>query len=352
MKLTASSLSRAKSCLWWARTDVKYTPAIDTGAGEEGQEVHAGIAAYVNKGLLPMSKSARINALIGSAIAFIGPTATIGPGTGVAEEAYSYDVVTGQACLLGIDINREYGALADSEIAGTSDHVRVEDGALVVRDWKTGSPEFVEDISDNHQLKFLGLCAAKIRNWKGKVRLQIVYVREKGCYPETFETTAEELYKFGTALQLMYIQISDAPAVSGDHCRFCPARGGCPATSQVLDAAHVQLNVPGGASGFPVREEIRKQLPVWTTAHLSIENDALMAEQLPALKKAVEAVEDALKARARASGGIQLSDGKVWKEITFQKSVMDNKRVEELLGERFSECRKQISQTQFKRVKA
>lgn len=349
MKLSSSSLSRAKSCLWWARPDVQYTPAPDTGAGEEGQEVHGRIAsAVLRKPYRPNApQSPRIAALVDSALTFLRgqhPAAF----SGLAEEAYAYDVVTQQCRILGVDINREYGELGDAEIPGTADLIYIENGVLCVDDWKTGSPEFVETVSENSQLQFLGLCAVRARGWTGLVRLGVVYVRERGCYPERHLTSADELMRFGSHLQLLYIQTPDASANAGEHCRFCPARGGCPATTATMKEFATQHALSSNPPGLTV---IDRRLPVWTTQCLSADNDALMAEQLPALKKAVEAVEEALKDRCRAQGGIRLPDGKIWKEVSYTKSVMDNAKVEELLGDRFHECRKEIVQVQMRRVK-
>jgi len=341
MKITASALSRARKCLWWARSDVKYTQAPDQGHASEGTEFHDLIAQVLSGQLVYASGPARMHLLMDSALRYI--TETDNPGAKrYVEIAYAYDVVRGTVRVLGENINREYGELADSEIAQTADMVVVEADVLVVRDWKTGSPEFVEEVSENAQLLSLALCAAKALSWTGPVRLEVCYVRQAKVFAEACVVYPSDLQRFASELQLMYIQIGDAVPSSGDHCRYCPALGSCPATTAQVDA----LATAFGDTSSPV-----KRLPMWTTTHLSDENDALMAEQLPALEKAVEAVKAALKDRARARGGIELSDGKVWKETSYTVDQLDAKKVEEILGPRISECRTQQIRTQFRRVR-
>jgi hypothetical protein len=337
MRLTASGIGRALRCAWWIRPDVELPDSGSSRAADEGVLFHDVMARFINRMPQRMHDVERVQYLTEAACEWWGKRAMNRSFT--AEDAFALDVVTSTARSIGRMIDRQYGVLGEQEIAGTSDYVGLEADVLVVGDWKTGSPEHVEDVADNAQMKFNALCAAKHMGHTGAVQLEIAYVRKSKVWLERHLTSRMELESFGDDLRRLYLGVRGAESVTGDHCRFCPGAGRCPATRVALTELQSTLGVTARA-------------PVWTTEFLSAENDALMVERLPALENAIDAVKTELKKRAAAQGGIELSSGKVYREVVYTKNVFDRKTAETLIPpERLSECMREQTVSQFRVVK-
>ncbi len=187
---------------------------------------------------------------------------------------------------------------------------------------------------ENLQLRFAGLCHALVHG-VAEVDLEIARIRTDGVHVERGKMTAFELSLTQSLVHEIVERIAGSEPVLGDHCTYCPALGACPATRQGIELVAPQsLNA--------VR---------WTTDFLSLQNDSAMVEQLPAVKKALEAIETALKGRYAGGPGLLLPNGKVWKEILSKRDGFDAKKAAELLGDRAAECAKTSEYTQFRQVK-
>jgi CRISPR/Cas system-associated exonuclease Cas4 (RecB family) len=238
------------------------------------------------------------------------------------EPAYAIDVQTGAARLIGTRLDRQYGELGPNEIALTTDWVRATAQAVEVGDLKTGFAGHVAHPRENLQLLAAAYAAAKVAGVKVAIP-RILIAREDETVPlfarldgeEWMEAVLSEIREIHFRTQL------PSPAVAGEHCSFCPALGACPQT------AHLQA--------LEVNTEAMVR---WTTECLSAENDAKMVMHLPMLKKAVDAIEDALKTR----GPIALPNGKVWRETRKTMRVLDKEKVERELGARLPEFYKEI----------
>ncbi len=200
-------------------------------------------------------------------------------------------------------------------MALTADWVREDGDAVEVGDLKTGFAGHVLHPRENLQMLAGGYAAAKVSGKKVAV-LRIVIAREDEFVPlfarvDDFEPILAEMREIHFRTRL------PSPAVPGEHCSFCPALGVCPQTTQLAA-------IEGG--------------PRWTTELVSLENDQKMVMHLPMLKKAIDAIEDALKRR----GPVELPNGKVWRETHKKMTILDKGKVEAMLGERYQQCLKEI----------
>jgi hypothetical protein len=224
--------------------------------------------------------------------------------------------------------HRDYGPLLEGEVPGTLDIVASKGGAYTVIDWKTGNE--VEEPAVNWQLLAGASAVARIFSLS-EVEVVVAYVRSDHVYAARDTVSQLTLDNFRLRLRER-MSMSGLPA-PGQHCRYCPAAAACPAQTSTLALL---------AAG-----------PKWTTEYLGELNDSLMVEGLAGLKAAIETVESALKARARESGGIHLSDGKVWREKTRVMPRFNRAKAEEMLGpERAAECLEKREELYFAKVKA
>lgn len=292
--LTGSALSRAKHCAWPYRSDVSYPERESGRAADEGHDIHEMLECY----------------LAGEEVPLKGPRAMLvfeqvlkASIRGRPEVAFAIDVQSGGARVIGERLKRNYGKLSDSEIALTVDWWDGEE----VGDLKTGYAGHVAHPRENLQL-LAGTYAACRVSGKEVGIARIVIAREDEFVPLFARLDGDWMKEvLGELREIHYRTRLPSPAVAGEHCQFCPALGACPQTEQVTAL------VAG---------------PRWTTEMVSRENDQQMVLHLPMLKKAVEAIEDALKAR----GPIELPNGKVWRETTRKIRVADKSKLEQLPG--------------------
>ena len=207
--------------------------------------------------------------------------------------------------------HRDYGPLTSGEVPGTLDLVCIDDTGLhYVIDWKTGNE--VDEPGANWQLLFGACCLARIYDLD-EVEVGIAYVRGDHVWYTSEKIGRLTLDRFEKQLRFAMDNASEQYN-SGSHCRYCPAAVGCPKQQKSIVALD--------------SEAIESDDFVWTTEFISVANDGKMVERLAGVKHALEEVEKKLKERARASGGIRLSNGKIWKESVrmmprFQKSKLE-----------------------------
>lgn len=132
---------------------------------------------------------------------------------------------------------------------GTADAV-VYDASqkkLTVYDLKYGAGISVE-VENNEQLQYYGLGALLTTNAPAKsVELVIVQPRceHSGGQVRRWSFPALDLIDFASDLAKFASRTEElnAPLVSGDHCRFCPAAGVCPKLhEQALEAAQMEFS--------------------------------------------------------------------------------------------------------------
>lgn len=187
---------------------------------------------------------------------------------------------------------------------GTLDYAWVEDfGKLVVIDFKYGAGVTVdaeEDGKPNSQLMYYALgLVEKLGDDFESVDLVVIQPRvyAPGEYPVsslTVPVRAVTAFREELHHAIMAANVSGAPLVAGDHCKFCPAAANCPELStNTMAKADIVFDVEGG--------EILAAPQV----------NGLTAETLPKILAVCDNLEkwiDAVRARAfdLANGGAQI----------------------------------------------
>lgn len=178
------------------------------------------------------------------------------------EEAFGFNVETGEARAFGKIDHRAYPDLGEGWVFGTEDFggVRI-DGVPVTGDTKTGYLE-VTPAKRNPQVKFHALVRMTL-DGALTVDGRIVHKREgRKAYVDQTEFSSFDLDAFADDLAELRKRIhaaraivarGETPAVTaGDHCRYCPAVAACPANialartvvaPEQLDAASVKRHL-------------------------------------------------------------------------------------------------------------
>lgn len=316
-KLTGSQLPRARHCAWPYREDVTYPERPRTQAADDGTEVHSMLEHLLANEPVPA---------MGPRAQMIFEQVKLAGISGMPEPAFAIDLDTGDARLIGLRLNREYGELKPSEIALTADWFRVDEQSVEVGDLKTGHAAHVAHPRENLQLLAAAYAAARYSK-RGIALVRIIIAREDEFVPlfarldgVWMESVLAELREIHFRTQL------PSPAVPGEHCSFCPALGACPQTAQL------SLLAPGDGVK-------------WTTESISPENDAKMVLHLPLVEKALDAIRDALKQRAP----IQLPNGKVWRETKQKRTSAVKSELEKLPG--YEGCLRESEISVYRQVK-
>jgi RecB family exonuclease len=132
----------------------------------------------------------------------------------------------------------------DSSIFGTADVVgRVGDTTYIV-DWKFGANRV--EAEENEQLLFYAaaLCHTRSLDWAFQDSEKVVLVIVQPFGIRAWETTWARVQRFESDLihAVGLAKQPGAPLRSGDHCRWCPARGFCPQmTGEVERLTRLQL---------------------------------------------------------------------------------------------------------------
>lgn len=156
-------------------------------------------------------------------------------GQWLAEVAFAFDVVSGEARILGENIGREYAAHGRTErdIAGSADLVGLTPDAVVVIDYKTGRMP-VTRCRDNWQMRGLAVMAARALG-RSRAQAAVLYLDDDGRPRYDWASwDAFDLDGFAAEMQHMGGIVLDKTAGlptlrTGSHCRYCPALTTCPA---------------------------------------------------------------------------------------------------------------------------
>ncbi len=187
---------------------------------------------------------------------------------------------------------------------GTADCIIMQPfGELQVWDYKHGKGVVVEP-EYNSQAMFYGLGALRalglIAEDVTKVTLGIVQPRARHAEGgvRRWVTDRRELEEFGDVLEAAADRTkdADAPLVAGDHCRFCPARGACPAQrADALGHFDIPVAMPESVGPPPVPAHhpaeiarLMKIIPRWDEFVRAVEGVAMRlaerGEHLPGFK--------------------------------------------------------------------
>lgn len=279
-QLTSSRLNILKNC-----QAMQWLPWVEESSkgGQRGTRIHEGIVKRI--AYEPTMLDYEEEQCVTSAVAWLRDQDFDQVST---ECAYSL-LPDGTVRRILNTEHRDYGLLTPGEVPGTLDVVARKGSKHFVIDWKSGQEAEAPD--SNWQMLFGGAAVSRMYDLT-EVELVLAYVRPDHVYAVRETVSVLALHAFRSALSRALLA-KDGPT-TGSHCHYCPAVTACPAQAKAITTL-----APG---------------PKWTVEYVSELNDSMMVEHLPGLKAAIERVEDALKERAKSSGGIMMSDGKVWKQ--------------------------------------
>lgn len=122
---------------------------------------------------------------------------------------------------------RDYSAATPDEVPGTIDLFAVTPDSVVVWDIKTTlRPEYTTEAPANKQLLTLALAAARAHD-RERAEVALLFANEFDVRLERAEFDALDLLTHESELRSAVRGIPTSVPRSGDHCRFCLARGGC-----------------------------------------------------------------------------------------------------------------------------
>jgi hypothetical protein len=241
----------------------------------------------------------------------------------IAELAMAYDPETGVARELGRNIGRRYPPVSPREFVGTADIVTVSPAEVLVADFKTGHGS-ITPASENAQLRFLGLAAARLFD-RRHLRVALIRIAEDGTpFFDSAEFDVVELDAVREELRDLARRIDQAkdlleignppPVTTGIHCRRCPSLVYCPGQTALVKKLSSQADV--------VAEEIM--------AALTPESAAAAWTRMKVVEEVLRRAREALYAYAR-DHGITLANGVVVGEVETQRRQLDGKIAFEVL---------------------
>lgn len=210
-----------------------------------------------------------------------------------------------------------------SDTGGTSDIIMIGDDWLEIADYKGGfSPVFAEN-NDQMIQYFWGVidwCIKKGLNHTlfKSVRLTIIQPRVMGQI-DYWDTTIEHLMTTRDEIISAAEATDDpnAPLIGGDHCKWCPHKGACNAsTTALLERSGIVF------TEISVAQQAADQNP----AELSNEKIAEIVTSAPLIRSLLEAVEAEANKRLNAGTaipGLKLVNGKGSRKWAYDDSEME-----------------------------
>lgn len=329
---SASKLSLLDYCAHPFTSGKKWPWYEDSKAAAKGHAVHFAIAApRTGEAIFPAALAALTERETDACFAMARQ----------AEDLLVEDAERGRQ-ILGFEIDIRYDVEAGTsrlaldpgekkrpgEWTAIADLVlRDADGALRVRDWKTGQQKNTEDARENPQIRLLARAAAAHYGARVVV-VELAYLEEASSFVDRAAFTRFDLAAIAAEMRARraIARGGPTPPVPGAHCteKFCPLLGVCPATLAAL------------ASAYPLEQQL-------TTEIRDADHARFILERLPGAEKALDAISAAVKEYAKTTP-IQGADGKVyaWREHSERAvKVETDEHVEALravLGERVAEA--------------
>jgi len=236
------------------------------------------------------------------------------------EVAYSYNLRTGVAKVLGVNVGRAaYGRSTHDEITGTADVEGICDGLSYVADYKTGFTP-VPTPRDNAQILFAALCSMKTRG-TDKCVAEVIRIFPSGAISsDSAVVTKRDIDRFEDELKSLTWKVRKAregksQPVESESCKYCPAFNHCPAKVTMLQR-------------FESAE----------IGELTDAQVASVAKRLPLLKDAVSRLERIIEERVENLGGLDMGDGTTMR-VTYSEGAerIDADIAARVLAERYGE---------------
>jgi len=227
------------------------------------------------------------------------------------EQAFAYDVPTGQAVAFAADGHRGYSD-AEDVVHGTADVVGLmADGGVCILDWKTGHHR-VDPAARNWQLRVLAMAACVV--YRADHGVLALHYTEDG-WTDVAEFDAFDLAAWEAELRQMAGEISpDAPPVVGSHCKGCPAFRRCSAQTAMIRQLATGSNT--------IASDIQSML--------APETARLAYERLQTVKAALAHVERAIHAYAEEEP-IALGEGRYYGPAPGPERIVNHEEVYQLV---------------------
>lgn len=231
------------------------------------------------------------------------------------EQARALCVTDGTGRPLEVTGHREYVGVRHDEIPGTLDAWRMFNGALYVRDYKTGTGHGVAAVSDQLRLQALSLLGDhRVCDGTAQVFVEYGHIMPDGSLQLDraeldWMVLGEHLERVrDKATQLI---MGNAVPAAGSWCGYCPAQGACPA-----------FNSPwrNPTKGF---------------AELAALEPGAAYQQWQAVKHLEKHMATELKRAVGRKGRLPLLDGKEWGPVGVQSRVFDAERTRQAVDHLF-----------------
>lgn len=181
---------------------------------------------------------------------------------------------------------------------GTADYVRYRPSTqnLLITDYKHGAGVPVE-VEGNSQLLYYAIGAAWRLNNRGVKTITMRIIQPRCPHPDgpvrDWTVDINELIEFAEDLRTAALRTEDpnAPLIPGDHCRWCPAAGFCPALAKesLLQATKdFSDEIPYEPGELAEALEAVPRVKQWLKSIEQFAYDEAMAGRIPPGNKLVE----------------------------------------------------------------
>ena len=307
MRLTASALSRAESCIGSA-----VLPAIP----EAGDYAASGQAVddFIRIGKT-VSREAALAQAPAHMLRYLSslPLEKI-PDGAEYQVAFAYNALTGE--VRRIPSRQDgYPDMPPEWIFGSTDITGMRPGRALVWDVKWGEYATGRDPETDLQLGFYAVCAARVG---GVDECEVGFARadwKADLIPETVVLDEWQLGAMEERIRGIWRRQQAAPAQPplhvGEHCTYCPARRSCPAQAQPVALALAgRIDELSGAT-LPTPEHARERIEALTLADMG-----RLYERLDAADKYLGMLRGILRDHAR-SEPLPLAGGKELREMQW-----------------------------------
>ena len=260
------------------------------------------------------------------------------------EVTYAFDVVSGEARVLGLGLGRNYSGARSTELVGTIDVTssvteNVLHGAPIpgeIIDYKFDGYESHSPAPlVNPQLLFPALCRDRLEGGARTYSLSLVHFRPDGTHwgERSVEVDSFDLDAFALRLRTVVARVHEAEDAAfadkvldvrrGPWCRYCPALTSCPA---VVTMIHAACSDP---------KATLEQLLAMGRSETDLASRLVAAarayERLAELKDGLKEVSTALWMFA-SEHDVVLSDGRIYGSIERPVDSLDGRKTREVLA--------------------
>lgn len=149
----------------------------------------------------------------------------------VTEVCYGYSPFAGAECFESAKA-RDYSALPDDYLPGTSDLVIHGPTQAIVADWKTGKSSAIDH---THQLNFLAMCVVLAHGYESAV-CYVPKVGPRSHKPKGWVVTREDAERIAAETSELLFSLPNARPQMNEACRYCNAgrAGVCPEMAEAF----------------------------------------------------------------------------------------------------------------------